>query len=143
MANREKGEVSFEVDGTSYTLSIDLNAMVALEEYFSTPDKDVTFQDVVQQMNRGRMKYLRAFLWQALRKHHPDMTLEQAGALVNAADSSMLKSLGDSTIPDPQYVSALGLDHKDAGTRPQRKARADGAVDGIGTVSIAKRAASG
>ena len=89
------------------------------------------------------MKYLRAFLWQALRKHHPDMTLEQAGALVNAADSSMLKSLGDSTIPDPQDVSALGLDHKDAGTRPQRKARADGAVDGIGTVSIAKRAASG
>lgn len=138
MANREKGEVSLVVGGTSYTLVLNMAAMIAAEEAASTPSKEVTWDQIVTKYSSGSAKYVRIFLWAMLHKFHPDMTLEQVGELVDEAGGVVefaraLEAGQRALTPDPEDVKALGVEAK----RP-RKAR----NDGTGVISISQRAAS-
>jgi hypothetical protein len=123
VANREKGEVSLEIGETSYTLYLDLNAMALLEDYFSTPQKDVTFDEVLQRVNRGSVRHIRAFVWAALQYHHPTITVKEAGDLVQKGGGLVefgrkVQALGTSTIPDPDDLQVLGVN----GNPPQAQA---------------------
>lgn len=145
MANRERGEVSVDIDGTSYTLCLDLNAMCRLEEMFSTPDHEVTFQDIVKKVNDGKLRYMRAIFWSAFLKYHPDLRLEEVAALIQGAggiggfSDKMLGQLGlavEATQPHPADTKALSK-----GTRSPRTAQARRpAMGGNGTRSTARRA---
>lgn len=144
MANRERGEVSVDIDGTSYTLCLDLNAMCTLEEYFSTPDREVTFQDVLKKVNGGNLRYMRAIFWAAFLKYQPDLKLEDVAALVQASggiggfSQKMLGQLGvavQATAPAPADLRAL---QKGSAPSP-RAAQARKPVDGTGMASTARR----
>lgn len=143
MANRERGEVSVEIDGTSYTLCIDLNAMCRLEDMFSTPERDVTFQDVLKEVNAGKLRYMRAIFWSAFQKYHPQIRLEDVAALIQASggiggfSAKMLGQLGlavEATQPAKADVAALS----DGKPNP-RRAQARKHADGTGKRSTAKR----
>lgn len=143
MANRERGEVSVEIDGTSYTLCIDLNAMCRLEEMFSTPDREVTFQDVLKKVNAGNLRYMRAIFWSAFLKYHPTLKLEDVSGLIQGAggiggfSQKMLGQLGlavEATQPNPSDVAVLSR-----GAKSPRSAQARKPAGGNGTRFTARR----
>jgi hypothetical protein len=129
MANPHKGEVSLDIDGTTYTLALTIDSMVALEEAFSTPTKEVTFQEVMAAADRGSIKHLRAFLWAALMDHHPTMTIKDISPLVQKAGgiaviTMKLMELAKESAADTQDLAVLGVNQNQK--KAQGKKRGDG-----------------
>lgn len=80
MANRNKGEVDFEVDGKSYKLVYTANSLCDLEDQLN-----ISVVDIGSLLGSGiRMKTIRAFMWAGLLEHHPETTIKQAGNIVQA-----------------------------------------------------------
>ena len=115
MTNREQGDVPLIVAGRTYTLRLTTAAMVALEDLYSTPSKEVTFFEVMERVNKGSMKAMRAFLWAALQHHHKGVfTVDAVGELIEEADgifalSAQLQSLGSTTGPDARDLEDSGV----------------------------------
>lgn len=81
MANRARGEATLTLeDGTVMTLAIDHNAMAEMEDAADGVTADELFQGM------RRVKYMRAILFGALRQHHPEITLVQAGDLLSEGE---------------------------------------------------------
>jgi hypothetical protein len=100
--------------------------MVALEDLFSTPALDVNWDTIVKKVNGGSMRYVRAFIWAALRKHHADVTLQAAGELIDTVGlpglNAQLQALAASTTPDARDLEVLGIDPPNPQTaRPARR----------------------
>lgn len=77
MANKVKGEVGFAANGKGYTLLLDLNALCEAEEH------------VPGIMDGGlkelkSVKAIRAVFWSGLRRHHPTVTLVEAGDIMQS-----------------------------------------------------------
>lgn len=131
MANREKGEVSLSVGGKPYTLVLTTNAMVQLEDLFSTADKELTFQQVLEKVSAGSVRHIRGFVWAALQEHHPAMTVKDAGEFITEAGgliafSAQLQALTESTTPDQQDLDDLGVSPNPPKARAMRKSRGTG-----------------
>jgi hypothetical protein len=82
MANAQKGEVSFDVNGRSYTMRLDLNAMAEMETKLSTDDHIVTAQQIIARAEKGQVSALRVVVWAGMRPYHPKLTLEAVGDLL-------------------------------------------------------------
>lgn len=113
MANRQKGELDIPIGGSTYTLVLDLEAMIAVEDVFSTPDREVTFQQVMVRVNAGSMKHIRGFLWAAFQRFHPDLSLKDVSGLVQEAGgvvafSDQIARLASGTTADPEDLAELG-----------------------------------
>jgi hypothetical protein len=113
MANRQKGEVNLVVDGRTFTLVLDIDAMCALEEHFSTPSHDATWDEIAAKVNKGSVRVVRALIWAMLQRHHPDLSVLDAGHLMNDAGgivglARVLKVAMESATPDPEDIKALG-----------------------------------
>jgi hypothetical protein len=113
MANRERGEVSLKAGDKTYTLVLDIDAMCALEDLFSTPEQEVSFPEVLAKVQRDSTRHLRAFLWALLQRHHPEIGIgqiselvEQAGGLEGLRDS--FGAISESAKPDPKHMKASG-----------------------------------
>jgi hypothetical protein len=119
--NRERGTVTVEVEGQTWSLVLDLNAMVAVEGHFSTPGQHVTILDVAQQLQRGSLTHARVVVWASLMQHHPDATLDDAGRVMLAGGATvmqaLLTTLTQALQADPQDLKALGVEA--AGARPR------------------------
>ncbi len=144
MANRERGEVEIQADGKTYTLKLDVNAMVALEELFSTPQREMAFAEIWQRVQAGSLKYVRGFLWAMLQHHHAGLTLSQVGTVLDhIGTEDMAKTLqaaGLAATPDARDVEALTGGKNGAKTARPRKAQAE--ADGTGAGSISPPAVS-
>lgn len=144
MANRQNGEVSITIDGTVYTMAMTIDAMVALEEMFSTPQKTVTFQDVSDMCERGSMTHLRGMLWAVLQGHHPEVQIKDVSRLVQAAGglgvfTVKLMQMAKATQPDQQDLAALGI-KADANPRQAQAAKATRGSGGRSTSAPAGKA---
>jgi len=142
MANRHKGEVSIEVDGRDYTMALTIDAMVALEDMFSTPQKSVTFQEVLLMGDRGSVKALRALIWASLQLHHPEIQIKDISGLVQAGGgldvfAEKFVTLAKATFADPKDLEALGV--KATANPPQAQAATP--TRGTGGRSTSARAA--
>jgi hypothetical protein len=73
MANPVKGEVAFEVEGRSYRLVLDFNALCEVEEVLGAGGMDL-----------ARPKAIRAIFWASMLRHQPDATVQDAGDLIGA-----------------------------------------------------------
>lgn len=83
MANAHKGEVALRIEDASYTLAFSVNAFCAFEEASGK-----TFASLVADLSdpaRMSMVLVRQFIHALLLEHHPDMTLLDAGRLVQSA----------------------------------------------------------
>jgi hypothetical protein len=114
MANRQKGEISIDVGGTSYTMALTVDAMCQLEDLFSTPQKAMTFQQVIELADGGSIKHLRGLLWAALQLHHPELEIKDISPLVQSAGGikvfvATFMRLAKESFADPQDVEALGI----------------------------------
>jgi len=83
MANPIKGEVPFDVGGRTFTLCLGINAIAELEAVVDAGVVEIAnwFND----RSKLRAGNMRAVLWAALRKHHPDIDLLAAGDLIQEA----------------------------------------------------------
>lgn len=142
MSNRERGTVTVEIDERSYTLVMDFNALCELEEVLSTPGKERTIPEIIVQIQKGGVRFTRAFIWAALREHHPEVTIKEAGALVTKAGGPLglaqqMQALTGSMLPDSADLAELGLDDKrPPPAQPAKKA-------GAGATSTSRRVVSG
>ncbi len=107
MANRERGERAIEINGRTYVIKLTTSAMAELEDACSTPDRLLTFPQILERVMRGSVKYLRLYVWAALLDKHPDITVAEVGALIDEAGGvsgfeALLKAVNDAAEPDQE-----------------------------------------
>lgn len=81
MANALRGEKSFTADGRAYTVKFSINAICELEDALglSVAELGTAMADPA----RLRIRMMRALLWAGLRDKHPEVTIEDAGRLLD------------------------------------------------------------
>lgn len=89
MANPERGQVALTVGDRTYTLVTDMDAICQVEALMSAAEgRVVPYVEVVLGAAQHSQRHVRAIVWGALRQHHEDITLEQAGGLIVQAGGS-------------------------------------------------------
>lgn len=144
MANKHKGEIDIEVGDKTYTLALTLDAMCQLEDKFSTPDRPVTFQEVIELADGGSLRHLRALIWAALQLHHKDMSIQDISPMVHEAGgifqfSMAFIRLAKESFADPKDLEGLGVK---AGQNP-RRAQGGKRIRGTGAASTSAPGAQG
>lgn len=81
MANAERGEVSFDVDGKTWTMRYSANALCELEDLLDLGTAEIVAR--LQDPKGVRMKLVRALMWAGLHDRHPEMELSGAGDLIS------------------------------------------------------------
>lgn len=116
-ANSERGRIALTVEDRSYTLTWLFDSMCQVEDLFSTPERRVTFIELIPFLRRMSFTHIRALLWAALREHHGDVTLKQAGELIpKAGVTVVVEKL-------VELQQALSPDEEDKPKGRPRKAR--------------------
>lgn len=82
MANKHRGEYSFEADGTRWTLCFSADAIVNLEEEFDRPVGKIAA--LISDPETMRMKEVRRIFIVGMRDRNPDMDDEKARAVFRA-----------------------------------------------------------
>lgn len=83
MANPNRGEVALLVGDQEYKLSFSINAICELEDALDMPVAKVA--DKLNDTDNIRMTMIRTVVWAALRDHHADMTVNDAGQIATDA----------------------------------------------------------
>lgn len=119
MANKEKGEVEFEVDGYQYTVRYDFNSFCELEDLFDQPVHEIL--ERFQSKGKGfGFRELRKFMYAGIKESSPDITLRGAGELVG--------SLGGFSEAEKYVVNALALAFPESsGDSKKKQKRGSGA----------------
>jgi hypothetical protein len=125
-ANPEKGEFGIVIEGVSYVLVTTFNGLIDLQNYFAKDGAIPTIESILLRAQRGELEAVRAVFWSTMRRHHPQITMEQAGELIQAAGGAgaidaMLATAGEASGPDPRDVQSLG-----GATNPPRARRRRG-----------------
>ena len=81
MANPFRGEASFDIEGKAFRVRFSWNAAAEYEEAAGKALSDALL-DIAREKLSARS--LRAMLWAGLQEHHPDVTLRQAGEMIDA-----------------------------------------------------------
>ena len=80
MSNQFRGEASFEVEGKAFRVRFSWNAAAEYEEAAGKHLSDALF-DIAREKLSARS--LRAMLWAGLQEHHADVTVKDAGRLID------------------------------------------------------------
>lgn len=94
MANKDRGEISLKVDGKTYTLCFDVNALCEVEDLLGRGIPHIMAD--MQSAETMRFGTVRGLLWGALQRHHPEMTVKMAGEMVSAVKlDKAMAAIGD------------------------------------------------
>lgn len=111
MANKHKGQVSFEAGGKTYTLRLDVNALIELQDALGFED-DEKFLAYCSNLNGIRR--VRTFLTQALQLSHQGTTEQEVGDIItdlglDEANRLLVRALQWAfPEPDPQAKAPKG-----------------------------------
>jgi hypothetical protein len=78
MANPHRGHVEIEADGKTYRLVFSTHALCCLEDATG-----LSVSVLGQQMADPKISLLRSMMWAALRDYHEDVSIRQAGDLMD------------------------------------------------------------
>lgn len=84
MGNRERGIVDIDVDGQTYKLRFDANAMCELESR-----ADMSMSEFLAKLDKAardktlRMSDVRLLMWAGLTEAHPDIEAKEVGTIIN------------------------------------------------------------
>jgi hypothetical protein len=123
MANRERGEIRIEIAGKSYTLVLNTNGLIALQDACSTPKAITPIEDIYAAVMQGSLRHVRAFLWAALQKYHPQFSLVDVGDLIDQAGG--ITGMGEimqrvQRASEPDAADARELAKPGAGANPPK-----------------------
>jgi len=112
-ANPEKGEFGVVIGGKSYILVSTFNGLIDLQNMFARDGAMPTLESILNRAQRGELEAVRAVFWSTLRRHHPEVTIEQAGDLIQEAGGAgaidtLLAQAGAASAPDPRDIAATG-----------------------------------
>lgn len=79
MANQNRGEVTFPAGDKEYKLSFSVNALCELEDALDMPVAKIG--DLLNDPVNLRLSTVRTVIWAALRDHHEDIDIKEAGKL--------------------------------------------------------------
>ncbi|WP_421505503.1 MULTISPECIES: GTA-gp10 family protein [Brucella] len=79
MANPKRGEVALILGDQTYTLSFSVSALCELEDALDMPVSKIG--DLLNDAANLRMDTVRKVIWAALRDHHEEIDVKQAGKL--------------------------------------------------------------
>jgi len=121
MANEIKGEFDVPVGDKTYKCHLDVNALCEAEELLGE-----SAGDFAPKIGGGDMRTLRAVMWAALREHHSDVDLHQAGVIVfeltpSKASNHLVLGMARA-FPVAKAASKAGA--SEGGSRPRAKATA-------------------
>ncbi len=80
MANPHRGAVALEAGEKVYSLRFTTNSICELEDHFG--GKGIS-QIVVEMQGQPSMKLVRAMIWGALIDGHPNLTMKEAGTILD------------------------------------------------------------
>lgn len=125
MSNETKGEFELTIGGVLYRFKIGTAALEAAQERIGVETGTIpTIDELTKGLDAFRMRYVRIFLWAALRKYHREVTPEAVGDLLDAATEAeavaLVAGLKGSAVPDARDLQALEA----AGANPTRPAAA-------------------
>jgi len=129
VANRERGEVTVEVEGKVYRLQLSINGCCEIEDLLSSGGRRVSFNTWLREAfapgTEPALRDLRLAVWGALREHHTDLTIGDAGWLMDRVGWHVsylhVAALLDSTQPDPADLKALGIEAPPPDPREARR----------------------
>lgn len=134
-----KGEFALTLKGAVYKFKMGTTALIELQEMLSTPTNVLRIEDILHQVQMGRVKFVRAFLWAGLQKYHDGMTLEDVSDLLDESSepevAKLLMDLGMTTVPAPADARELA-----GGKRPQKARRRN---RGNGAISVSPHVSPG
>lgn len=108
MANRQKGEVAFQLEGKAYTLRYSIDALCALEQSTGMKISEIGLLSG----GAAGITELRALLWAGLRERHAELDLKAAGELIRLDKvAELTKSIVDAfmaAFPELKGVAASG-----------------------------------
>ena len=81
MANPHKGELEFDVGNRPYKLSFSINALCELESLLGDGVTQIAM--LMTDPSKLKLTTMRALFWSGLRDHHGDITIAQAGDLMD------------------------------------------------------------
>jgi hypothetical protein len=112
MANRQRGYVDIQLD-KARRLCFDFNAICELEDVMGKPVTQL-------QENNVGFKEIRALLWAGLLHEDRDLTIEEAGALIDEAES--VQYVTEKVVE--AFTLGLGLREGDEKGKTRKGARA-------------------
>lgn len=83
MANPHRGSVALQAGDRAYTLSFSVNAICELETELDKPVSEIIAG--IQDPKQLRLSSVRALVWAALRDHHEEVTIKDAGLIATDA----------------------------------------------------------
>ncbi|WP_158966255.1 hypothetical protein [Chachezhania sediminis] len=95
-----RGETRFTALGQDWVLLFDFNALALFEEERGVPALDV-IAGLEDEKTPPRITDLRLLLWTGLKRHQPEVTLEQAGDIMSAAPEALLQGINAALPPAP------------------------------------------
>lgn len=117
MANRERGEVSFEASDKTWTMKLGTNAMCEIEE--ATGKGMAEIGELLSNDKTATIGLMRVVFWGALHAFHQDLTTAQAGELIDEIGATRAGQLiGEA------FTAARPVEKAGAGSRPPRAAAA-------------------
>lgn len=96
MANREKGQASFEHGKRRYTLVLNMYAWAETQDALAKRGRKVQDRvEIGRRMAAGSTKHVIAMFFGMLQEHHPEIeTLAQASALLEEVGSPAVEAMG-------------------------------------------------
>lgn len=116
-ANREKGEVSLQIGETSYLLKATINGMIAAEDESSAYGDRLSWDEITKRGSSGDLRFLVLYFWALTRKHHPELTRERIGELIDDAGGlpgllQVIQKAVGAAEPDKADIKTLGIGAK-------------------------------
>lgn len=90
MANKFRGDVSFESFEKTYTMRFSANALCEMEDALGMGVNAVATK--LANPESMRLTMVRSVFWAGLHDHHPEITLRQAGEIIT--DISLTAAMG-------------------------------------------------
>lgn len=133
MANKVIGEVPFKVDGKDYILCFDNDALIEMEDKLDAGIVAITqeMQRWTKEPERLRLKWIRILLWAGLKKHQPNMTVKDAGEMIDlTSGGEMMSVIGDA-------ISKSFGESETKGANPTNGANLTGTGEGSSPITSA------
>lgn len=131
MANREKGEATFQIGEKTYTLLVDALAWAVAQDALSKGAKVPTMELVTERLNAQHMMTILAVFYGAMQRHHgldaPD--IRRATEVFVRSKGAAASALGDAVIrsaPDHKDLEELGVAANPPKARASKRQRLNG-----------------
>lgn len=111
-ANPQQGETAIVIAGATYVVAMTFNATIQLQERYTVNGEKPTIESIYQRAGEGDLEAYRSIFWASLLRHHPEITPEGAGELIEAAGGPValdrqLEAALTQSQPDPADLAAL------------------------------------